>query len=402
MKLNNSAIASILKTAKPGRYNDGRGLYFVKTPTGTGCWVMIYRFNGKTREMGLGSLSGSSVATTTLAQARLSADAIRVQLAAGKDPLADKKRNAPAASFRAMLEATVASKMVGWGRNAEKNRKDWTSTLTNHAPALLDVSVAKIDTTKVIEALSKIWTTKVETADRVRERIAQVLEFAKVKGLREGDNPAAKGTVAHLLGAQKAKGTEEEGHKDMARAALQPFWAQLKTVEGLAARALELVILTGARSGEVRGMVWSEVDLDEGLWTIPANRMKAGKQHVVTLSSQAVELLRAMPRREGTEVVFWNAAGNPFDAVTLRRLMRDMGVTMEQGTVHGFRSAFVSWARDMGHNEAIAQVAIAHAVGSKVEQAYQRGKALDLRFDLLQAWADFLCNPVVVPFRRQA
>jgi integrase len=399
-KLNNTAIDSILAKGKPGRYSDGSGLYFVKTKTGTGCWVLMYRREGKLRELGLGSYT--AVARVTLKQVRLNALQLRAKIGAGEDPLKEKRRNAPSASFKAMMEAKIASKMTEWGRTAAKNEKVWTSTLNNHASALMDVSVAKIDTDKVVAVLGKIWTTKVETADRVRERIAQVLDYAKAKKLREGDNPAAKDTIRDLLGAQQAKGTEQENHKAMDRAMIQPFWARLRKVEGLAARALEMVMLTGARSGEVRGMLWSEIDLDAALWTIPGSRMKAGKEHVVTLSTQAVALLRVMPRRVGTDVVFWNARGKAFDAVTLRRLLRDMGVSEAEASVHGFRSCFVSWVRDTGRNEALGQVAIAHAVGSKVDRAYQKGKALDLRFEMLQAWADFLDSPTVVPFVKAA
>jgi integrase len=291
--------------------------------------------------------------------------------------------------------------MTEWGRTAAKNEKDWTSTLNNHAAALMDVSVAKIDTDKVVAVLGKIWTTKVETADRVRERIAQVLDYAKAKKLREGDNPAAKDTIRDLLGAQQAKGTEQENHKAMDRAMIQPFWAQLRKVEGLAARALEIVMLTGARSGEARGMLWSEIDLDAALWTIPGSRMKAGKEHIVPLSQQAIRLLSAMPRRVGTDLVFWNARGKAFDAVTLRRLLRDMGVSESEASVHGFRSCFVSWVRDTGRNEALGQVAIAHAVGSKVDRAYQKGKAIDLRFTLMQDWANYLDSPTVIAFEKK-
>ena len=408
MKLNNTAIASILKNQKAGRYSDGRGLYFVKTPTGTGNWVMLYRHNNKVREMGLGSFSGTSVAKVSLEQARRTADKLRGQIAEGIDPLAAKKRNAPSASFRSMMEAKIAAKLVEWGP-LSKMPADWRSTLTNHAKGLMDLSVAKVDKIKVQEVLKRevtkkgvtgpLWTAQSETATRVLERIVAILDYAKAKGLRDDSLDASD--LRNLLGAQKGADDEDENHTPMAREMIRPFWAKLTAINSdLRASVLKMIVLTGARLSEVREMKWAELEgLDDGLWLCPEERMKARKAHTFTLSAQAIALFKALPRFEGSNYVFANPeTGAPFAPVTIRRLFRgELGVTPEQADIHGFRSCFESWVHDeTSFGMALAHQATAHAhkdetgKHNSVLNIYQKGQALAKRTAMLQAWADYL------------
>jgi integrase len=388
-----------VETAKPGKYEDGDGLRLVVSESGARKWVLRYTRSGKRVEMGLGS-----VPTVGLADARQKAAEARRLVKDGKDPVtvrrADRAAAADGETFGPFAEKLIDTIEIGF-RN-EKHRAQWRTTLASYAAPIWNKRLADIETDDVLSCLKPIWTAKAETASRVRGRIERVLDAAAARGLRSRDNPARwRGHLANLLPARQklARGH----HAAMPFADVPAFVARLREVEGISARALELAILTAARSGEVLGARWPEIDFDASVWTVPAARMKSGREHRVPLSKRAVEILSALAAVKTGEHVFPGAKrGKPLSVMALAMAMRRLGVG--SFTVHGFRSAFRDWAGESTNfPREVAEAALAHVVGDATERAYRRGDALEKRRALMQAWAAF-CEPktgnVVVPLAR--
>jgi integrase len=378
--VNRLTARAVAAARKPGRLADGNGLYLNVSDTGAKSWRLIYYYQRKRRELGLGSAN-----TTSLADARARAFDARKLLDEGKDPK-EVWRPAPTVdtTFGAVALDFIEGLEAGW-KNA-KHRKQWRNTLRTYAQPIWDKPVADVDVADLLAILRPIWTSKAETASRVRGRIERVLDAAKVRGLRSGENPALwRGNLSILLPAKK-KGPKRH-HPAMPFAALPAFMAKLASRPGLAARALELTILTAARTSETLHARWPEFDLEEKLWTVPAERMKAGKEHRVPLSDCAVAMLEALPRV--SEFVFPGLKPEkPLSNMAMEMVLRRMKV--EDTTVHGFRSTFRDWCGEMtDFPREVAEQALAHTVGNEVERAYRRGDALSKRRELMAQWAAF-------------
>lgn len=373
-----------VEAAQPGKHADGGGLYLIVSPSGSRKWVYRYMRDGRAREMGLGTATGAN-----LAQARGKALDAASKLAAGVDPIGDKARSSGVPTFAAFADEVRQSLSAGF-RN-EKHRRQWKMTLETYAAPLASFRVDAIETADVLACLKPIWTTKPETASRVRGRIEKVLDAAKARGLRTAENPARwRGHLDHLL--PKPSKLTRGHHAALPYADVPVFVAALREREGTAALALEFAILTAARSGEVMGARWAEMDLEGKVWTVPSNRMKAGRVHRVPLSGRALEIVKALGEVKTGQFVFPGVkAGKPLSIMALEMVLRRMSVDV---TVHGFRSSFRDWAgNETSFPREIAEQALAHVIGDKAEQAYRRGDALERRRDLMQAWANY-CEPV--------
>lgn len=378
--------AFVRSVTKPGRHSDGAGLYLNVTAAGAKSWVLLWKRNGRVREMGLGSATGvGRIGAVSLATARERADEARRLIASGGDPIAEKRRERTS-TFGEAADALIASLESGW-RN-DKHRSQWQMTMREYAAPLRKRSVRDITTEDVLGVLKPIWLEKPETASRVRGRIEKVLDYARAKGMREGENPARwRGNLDHLL--PKPSKLSRGHHAALAYADVPSFMGKLAEEPGAGARALELTILTACRSGEVLGADWSEIDLDARLWTIPAARMKAGLEHVVPLSCRAVDLLRGLkPSAPGRYVFPGAKPGKPLSNMAMAMTLRRMKV---DATPHGFRSSFRDWAgNETSFPREIAEEALAHTVGDATERAYRRKAAVERRRKLMEAWAMFL------------
>ncbi len=387
-KLNVKQIALL---TKPGVYSDGGGLYLRVRSTSSRSWLYIYSIDGKRREMGLGSDLDVS-----LAKAREKAAAARALMLDGIDPQIDRSKakvaEQPAITFGAFAMQWLDDVEAGF-KNA-KHRQQWRNTLTTYAAPLWLVPIPEITTSAILEVLKPIWLTKAETASRVRGRIERIIDAAKVKGIWHGENPArGRGHIDMLL--PKRSKTEVRHHPALPFKQLPDFMPTLRGRPAVAARALEFTILTAARSGEVRGMTWGEVDLGERLWTVPGYRMKAGATHEVPLSDVAVAILKAlMPEKPLPDaIVFAAPRGGQMSDMALSQLLKRMG--RPDITVHGFRSTFRDWAGEttqFGREE--VEMALAHTIESATERAYRRGRALEKRRELMAAWADYCSCPI--------
>jgi integrase len=393
------SAAKVRNTTAPGLYGDGHGLYLRVGGHRGKSWVLRYMINGRAREMGLGS-----VAVFTLAEARERARQHRKLAKDGIDPI-DRRRGerdkarltaARAMTFRQCAEAYIKAQAAGW-RNA-KHAAQWPSSLEAYVyPVFGSLPVAAIDTALVMKALEPIWTGKPETASRVRGRIEAVLGWATTSGFRSGDNPARwRGHLENLLprpSKAKAAARRENGRGEhlaaLPYAELGGFMAALREQKGIAARALEFAVLTVARRGEVLGAKWSEIDLGERLWVIPAGRMKAEKEHRIPLADRALAIVEAMAAIRSSEFVFPGAkTGQALGNIAMLLQLRRMG--RGEFTVHGFRSSFSDWCAERTAFPAeVREMALAHAVGDKVEAAYRRGDLFQKRRQLAEAWARF-------------
>jgi len=422
----NILVAKQVQTLPPGRHGDGGGLYLLVRDSGSRFWLFRYKVDGKMREMGLGPASGSGA--VTLADARAKAADLMKQVRAKVDPLEARAREAAAKqaeakaalirgkTFEQVAKAYIASKEAGW-RN-DKHRAQWGSTLETYAyPTIGEMPVADIEADHVEAILKPIWTTKPETASRVRGRIEMVLDYAHALKWRVGENPARwRGHMANLLPA-RGKVARVQHHSALPWAEMGDFMAELRKREASSARALEFAILTAARSGEVFGARWCELDLVNKLWTVPGERMKAGRDHKVPLSPAALAVVQAMaivrPKddNKGQAFVFPGAkAGSPLSGMSMIVLLRRMNPATETRparwrdpasgepvTPHGFRSTFRDWvAESTSFAGEIAEAALAHVVGDKVEAAYRRGDLFEKRRKLMEAWAEH-CAAVVKP-----
>ncbi len=401
--LNKLTARGVVSHSAKGRYADGGGLYLQVDANGGKQWIFRFQVKAdadaplKRVEMGLGG-----VKKVSLAVARDLAAQHRATVAAGLNPL-EMKRAAPARaqsdklaklgrSFEAVASAMLATKDAGW-RN-DKHRAQWRSTLATYAAPLSAMDVGDVKTEHVLSCLQPIWTTKPETAARLRGRIEAVLNAARARGLTPEDraNPARwRGHLDHLL--PKRSKLSRGHHPALPWRDLPGFVLRLREREAVAARALEFIILTAARSGEVRGMTWDEVDASQAVWVVPAERMKATKEHRVPLSRSALAVLKMAGEPQPGAFVFPNDKGRAMSDMVFKALFDRMSATGV--TAHGFRSSFRDWAGDATNfaREDI-EAALAHTIGNKAEAAYRRGDAIDKRRRIMEAWADH-CEPAV-------
>lgn len=363
------------------------GLHLQVLPSGGRSWILRAVMGGKRSEIGLGGYPA-----VTLAQAREKARETREAIELGRNPIAERAaaRCALAAEHGSLITfAEAAAKFIEAKSHEWSNAKhaaQWTATLETYAyPTLGKVHVRDVALSHVVKILEPIWTTKTETASRLRGRIESVLDWATVRGFREGDNPARwRGHLDKVL-AKPGKVAKVEHHDALPIDEMGAFIVELRKQAGIAARALEFLVLTAARSGEIRGATWSEIDLDNAVWTIPAERMKAKREHRVPLSDRAITLLRALPRFEGNDVVFVAPRGGVLSDMTLTAVMRRMKV---DAVPHGFRSTFRDWAAERtNYPREVAEMALAHAIGDKVEAAYRRGDLFEKRRRMMVDWA---------------
>lgn len=387
---------AVRKLAAPGVHFVGGvpGLALQVLPTGAKTWVLRAMVAGKRREMGLGGYPA-----VTLVGARDKARAAREKIDAGLDPIAERRAAksallataGKAVTFKEAAQSFIAAHESSWAN--DKHRAQWASTLETYAyPIIGKLAPADVQLAHVLKILEPIWSTKTETAKRLRGRIEQVLDAAHTRGqiASPWQNPARwRGHLDKLL-AKPSRVAKVEHHRALRVGEVGEFMASLRAQEGLGAKALEFAILTAARSGEVRGATWAEIDLIEKVWTIPGDRMKAGKEHRVPLSAPALELLGALPRLAGSDLVFPASRGGTLSDMTLSAVLRRMKV---EAVPHGFRSTFRDWtvARTAYPNE-VCEAALAHTIGSKVEAAYGRGDLFEKRRRLMTDWAVFLAR----------
>jgi integrase len=377
-------VKSVEALKTPGLHADGGGLYLNLKASGARSWVFIYQWEGKRREKGLGPLH-----IVSLQDARDKRDELRRLVRSGIDPLAATPTKAPAPTFGAAATALVDGLEAGW-RN-EKHRQQWRNTLKTYCGPIWERPVDLVDTTDIVDILRPMWGEKPETASRLRGRIERVLDSAKVNGHRSGDNPARwRGHLALILPSHQ-KRAKVRHHPAMPYAQVPDFVVGLKKRVSTAGRALEFLIHTAARTGEVIGATWREVDLEAKTWTVPAERMKMGREHVVPLTEPALVVLRAMAvfGTEPDKPLFPSRKDAHLSNMSMEMLLRRM--ECDDYTVHGFRSSFRDWAGDKTtFPREVAEAALAHIVGSAVEQAYRRGSALEKRRELMDAWSAFV------------
>jgi len=417
--------AQVMKIRTPGMYGDGRGLWLhvgpgaeppkdskqpKPKPDDAKSWIFRYMVAGRAREMGLGPLH-----TISLSEARKRAQAARHLLLDGIDPIEQKRDDrrmraieaAKAITFAACAAKYIAAHKAGW-RNT-KHAAQWTATLATYAyPTIGELAVAAIETGHITKILEPIWSQKPETAGRVRGRIEAVLDYATTHKWREGENPARwKGHLENVL-PKRSKVRRVAHHAALPWREIAAFMVDLGKQDGIAALALRFAILTAARTGEIIGARWAEIDLAEKVWTVPADRMKAEREHRVPLSEAALAVLRkAVELRtdDGDAFLFPGAKrGSGLSNMAMLVLLR----RMKRGdlTAHGFRSTFRDWAGETGQPSDIAEAALAHVVGDKTVAAYQRGDLLERRRKLMDAWAAWCARAPgdgeIVPLRQPA
>lgn len=385
--------AFVKQVSEPGSYQDGRGLFLKVGSDGAKRWVFRFQLNGRRRDMGIGAFPAVS-----LRDARLSADQQRLQISKGIDPLEerdkqredDQAKRRRATLFRAAAEAYIKTHRESW---SEKHASQWANSLASHVyPVLGAFPVADIDTDDVLDVLLPIWSKIPTSANRIRNRIELILDAAKAKKQRHGENPARwRGHLDKLLPKQRR---DSRPFPAMPTPELPGFLRGLDSLDSLAARACELLIYTAGRSSEVCGARWSEFDFDAQVWTIPAERMKAGRAHRIPLTRAALDTLDQRRGRH-PEWVFPNARGSgPIPGNSITRVMAELDAGPY--VPHGFRSTFRTWAAE--HTEfprEVCEMALAHTLDSKVEAAYNRGDLLGKRRLLMETWAEIICSDPV-------
>lgn len=386
-----------------------RGIHFVGgvtglalnvTKSGSRSWILRYQVGGKRRDKGLGGYPD-----VTLAAAKEAARAARARLAQGIDPIEDGRAlrsKLIASQLFALTFSEAAKRYIDTHEATWRNIKhvqQWRNTIQTYAePVIGKMLVRDIGQAEILKVLEPIWRTKTETASRLRGRLESVFDWAAARGYRTDSNPARwKGLLDTLLPAP-GKISKTDHHRALPYARLPEFMQSLAGQQGIGARALEFTILTACRSGEVRGARWDEFDLDNAVWTIPARRMKAGKEHRVPLSSAAMTIIKAQKESAFCDYVFpsshgskaFESGGKQLSDMTLAAVLRRMGVS---AVPHGFRSTFRDWcAERTDYPREVAEMALAHSIGNKVEAAYRRGDLFDKRKQLMQAWADYAAN----------
>jgi len=400
MKTKQLTAVSIARLSDPGYYSDGGNLFLQVTKSGTRSWIFRYGKDGKKREMGLGPFP-----LVTLAMAREKSLECRLQLLDGVDPISERNKSREAAAIVAARRITFAecaarlieSKRAGW-KNA-KHAQQWENTLSTYAyPFIGTLEVSEVDTAGVRKCLDPIWTTKTETASRLRQRVEAVLDWAKAHGYRSGDNPAAWRGHLEAVMAAPTDIKKRIHHAAVPVSDVMALMTDLRRRTSTSARALEYLMLTAARTGEVIGASWDEIDFVGEKWTVPAARMKAGIEHTVPLSAPALALLKALRARSavGTWLFPGAVEGKPLSNMAMLELVRGIGTTDEEGkpaTVHGFRSTFRQWAAEnTDYPREVAEHALAHRLADKVEAAYQRSTLFVKRRALMSDWANFLAK----------
>ena len=393
-KINRLNARTVATIAKHGRHADGGGLYLSISANGGRRWVFLYRWHGKPTEIGFGSARDVS-----LARARELAGQARAKLAECANPK-ELRRASQGASFGECADRVIEAMRPSW-RNS-KHAAQWEMTLRHYAAALRRLPVDKVATDDVLSVLRPIWNEKPETASRLRGRIERVLDAAKAQGLRSGENPARwRGHLDQLL--PKRQQLTRGHHAAMSYTDLPGFISDLQKREGTAPQALEFAILTAARTSEVLGARWNEFDLDRALWTVPPQRMKAGREHRVPLSRRALQIVRALHENNDRGFVFpGQKEDRPLSVMALEMVLRRMKV--DGVTVHGFRSAFRDWAAECtSFTNEVCEAALAHVIKNKAEAAYRRGDLFDKRRKLMDAWGAYCTAPTaskIVAFRR--
>jgi integrase len=401
---------AVTQAKRRGYYGDGGGLYLQVSASGAKSWVFRFKEGARLREMGLGP-----VHTLGLSEAREKARECRRMRLEGIDPIEARKaarttarlKAAQGMTFKGCAERYIAAYKVGW-RNP-KHSAQWASTLATYVyPIFGALPVQAVDVSLVMKVLEQevsgaaddkaapFWTTKPETAGRVRGRIESVLDWATARGYRQGENPARwRGHLENLL-PKKSKMRQIEHHAALPYAEIGAYMIDLRRQEGVAARALEFAILTAARTGEVIGAKWDEIDFTDRLWMIPPARMKAGKEHRVPLSDSALEILKELRNFHQGDFVFpGGRVGRPISNMAMTMTIRRMGCG--ELTVHGFRSSFRDWAAERTDFPAeVAEMALAHTVSDKVEAAYRRGDLFQKRRQLMEAWARFCASTITM------
>ena len=383
----------ISRLSSPGKYAAGGipGLMF-QINGGSRSWIYRFMLNGRRRDMGLGPYP-----TVTLAQAKDRARSLKDRTAQGYDPLQEKFENlarlkaekASAKKFKDAMAGYLNDKSPEWKN--KKHRQQWENTLTAYAlPELGELTVSQIQIRNVLAVLRPIWNEKTETASRLRGRIENVIDWAKVHGYSNCENPARwKGNLDKILPAP-SKTKPVRHHKALPYTEISAFMSELKKREGISSRGLEFCILTATRSGEVRGATWSEIDLTNKTWVIPANRMKAGKEHRIPLSRQTMEIINSLIQGTGKDLLFSNSAGVPLSDMEFGTVLKRMGKAV---TTHGFRSTFRDWAGEtQNYPNEVLEHALAHQLKSKTEAAYARGTLFEKRRKLMNAWGDECWN----------
>src|SRR6516164_5864201 len=399
----NRLTARKVETVKtPGYLKDGGGLFLQVGETGSKSWIFEFRFAGRRREMGLGSLERVS-----LSEARAQRDACNQMLRAHTDPIEHRKRERAAAiltahgtiTFADAIDKYLTAHAAEW---SPKHAQAWRQTLTQYAvPELGRLLVSDISTAHIVRTLEPQW--PAPTAINLRGRVEKVLDWCKVRGYRAGENPAAwRGNLDHLLSAP-SRSHKAKHHRALSIDEMPAFMAALRKQQGPVARCLEFLVLTAARADEARRATPAEIDHANKVWVVPPSRMKARKEHRVPLSERAAEIAG----QAGADYLFPGARANTVDAMSMRRLLEKMGYG-ERASVHGFRSTFRDWAAERtNYPNHVVEMALAHAIGSKVEAAYRRGTLFDKRRALMDAWSQFCASPpsaksagkVVVPLR---
>ena len=372
----------IRNTTKPGRYADGNGLYLVVDPSGAKRWVLRIVIHGKRRDIGLGGIK-----TTTLAEARAIAVAMRSEARAGGDPLETRLKARRVVTTFAEAAVKVHEEHSPTWKNS-KHRQQWINTLKQYVfPALGNMAINKINTPDILAALSPIWLTKPETARRVRQRIRTVFDWAKAAGYIDGENP----TIGVTKGLPKQP--KNSSHFDaLPYCQVGDFIRDLRNGSSneIVKLAFEFMILTAARTGEVHGATWEEIDFDNRAWNIPSERMKAGKAHRVPLSHRCVEILRFSKQLNGDNAFIFHGQNlsKPLSNMAFLMIIRRMGLPV---TAHGFRSAFRDWsAEQTSFPRELCEKALAHTIANKTESAYQRGDLFEKRRELMSGWSRYV------------
>jgi integrase len=407
----------VLKALKrPGRYGDGAGLYLQVVNPSNASWVLRYERSGKETMLGLGPLH-----TVSLAEARTRARTARLSLLDGVDPLQAKKAAKVQRALAAAKAMTFSDAVRGYLKQHEskwgnpRHALQWRTTLAMAEPIIGSLPVSEIDIPLVLKVLEQkvearrdipagpFWMTRPETASRLRGRIEKVLDWAKARGYRSGDNPAAWSVIGHVLPARRQL-AKVNHHPALDYRGVPTFMAALRQRHSVAAQALEFTILTAARTGETIGATWAEIDLNAKTWTVPRDRIKAGKEHRVPLSDRVVELLKAAHRERGNPYVFIGPRRAGLSRAAMTQVLERMG--RADITVHGFRSSFRDWAAEQtAYANHVVEQALAHSIGNAVERAYRRGDMFDKRRALMAAWSRYCttAKPAggkVVPIRK--
>jgi integrase len=395
-KLNRLTALEVSRKKAPGLYADGGNLYLQVTTARTKSWIFRFMLNGRSRDMGLGS-----TAIVTLADARQQRDTARRLLLDGIDPI--EHRNAARAQrrvaeaktidFKEAAEAFLATKRQGW--RSIKHAEQWAASMTTYAyPILGLLPVATIDTDLVMRVLDPIWAAKPETASRIRGRIESILDYAKTRGYRDGENPARwRGHLQHML-VVKSKLRRVEHHPALPYTEIGAFVDSLRAREATAAKALEFLILTAARSAEVLQAEWSEIKLTDRMWIVPGFRMKASREHRVPLSEPAAAVLQRVRELDGRYVFPGPHTGRPLNSAALQAVLPRIG--RGDITPHGFRSTFRDWAAEQtAYPNELLEIALAHTVPDKTEAAYRRGDMIEKRRRLMDDWATYGGMPSV-------